>query len=417
MQHCLIPCSVISSVVSFHAVSHFMQCCLIPCSVVLFHAVLSHSMHCCLISCIVVSFHALLSHSRQCCLIPCSVVSFPAALSHSLQCLIPAALSHSLQCLIHAVLSHSLLCCLIPCSASSMQSCLIHAVLSHSKQHCLIHAVLSHSLQRCQYQVRLGCGLPVHLEQGKQLLRYQWWWVVSWTCCTNWSHRFSVQLRCGLGLACPLWWPPHAVESCPQGLLRGDRWRHLVAQPGFQCGEVGEEQVAQGSHPTTSRWWGSPSRATVEFCVTVKPRSCHIPLQSLHSEESPAKCSPHRTSLMSFTRHRYGCQLLVCLRLNLDSQCRWPETAADVSTIHNACTSLVNSFLSRHRLWPLCWHRKGCEAGQYTSGISGHGHLQLPPDAICSGYAQCQCDVAEFDLSGDVAAFSGCGFLGACLVM
>ena len=26
-------------------------------------------------------------------------------------------------------------------------------------------------------------------------------------------------------------------------------------------------------------------------------------------------------------------------------------------------------------------------------------------------------DVAEFDLSGDVAAFSGCGFLGACLVM
>ena len=32
--------------------------------------------------------------------------------------------------------------------------------------------------------------------------------------------------------------------------------------------------------------------------------------------------------------------------------------------------------------------------------------------AICGGYAQCQCDVAEFGLSGDVAAFSGCGLLG-----
>ena len=59
-----------------------------------------------------------------------------------------------------------------------------------------------------------------------------------------------------------------------------------------------------------------------------------------------------------------------------DSQCRWPETAADVSTIHDACTSLVNSFLSRHRLWSLCWHWKGCKAGQYTNGFSGLGNLR-----------------------------------------
>ena len=179
-------CLILCSTVSFHtALSHSMQC-IIPYSIVSFHTVLSHSILCCLIPYGVVSFHAV-SHSMQC-LIPCSV-SFLAALSHSMQCLIPAVLSHSIQhCLIpcsvvsfHTALSHSMQCCLISYGVVSF-----HAVLSHSIRHCLIpcsvvsfHTVLSHSLQCCQYpQVRLGCGFPLHLEQGKQLLWYQWWWMV-----------------------------------------------------------------------------------------------------------------------------------------------------------------------------------------------------------------------------------------------
>ena len=106
----------------------------------------------CLILCSTVSFHTALSHSMQCrlqwCLIPCSV-SFHTALSDSMQCCL---ISYGVVSF-HAVLSHSIRHCLIPCSVVSF------------------HTVLSHSLQCCQYpQVRLGCGFPLHLEQGKQLL-------------------------------------------------------------------------------------------------------------------------------------------------------------------------------------------------------------------------------------------------------